>query len=51
LARAPFVFSANWMLADILVLSQDLFNIDPMKIFQTKVVITVFDGKIVFERR
>ena len=40
---------AKGMLADVVVLSQDLFKIDPMKIFETKVVMTVFDGKVVFE--
>ena len=40
---------AKGMLADVVVLSQDLFQIDAMKIFETKVVMTVFDGRIVFE--
>lgn len=42
---------AKGMLADVAVLSQDLFGIEPMEIYKTKVVLTVFDGKIVFERR
>jgi predicted amidohydrolase YtcJ len=34
-------------LADLAVLSDDIFAIDPVKIADTKVVITVFDGKVV----
>jgi len=40
---------AKGMLADVVVLSQDLFRIDPMEIYKTKVVLTVFDGKVVFQ--
>ena len=36
-------------LADIIVLSQDLFSIDPLDTHKTKVVLTVFDGRIVFD--
>ncbi|HEX4947673.1 MAG TPA: amidohydrolase [Blastocatellia bacterium] len=39
---------APGMLADIVVISQDLFKIDPLKIHETRVVITVFDGKVVY---
>ena len=35
-------------LADIIVFSQDLFTIPPMDIYKTKVVMTVFDGKIIY---
>ena len=35
-------------LADIIVFSQDLFTIDPMKTYATKVVLTVFDGKVIY---
>lgn len=35
-------------LADIIVFSQDLFTIDPMKTHETKVVLTVFDGKVIY---
>lgn len=35
-------------LADIIVLSQDLFTIDPMKTHETKVLLTVFDGRVVY---
>jgi hypothetical protein len=40
---------APGMLADIVVFSQDLFKIDPMKIHETRVVLTVFDGKVIFQ--
>lgn len=36
-------------LADIIVFSQDLFTIDPMKTHETKVVLTVFDGKVIYQ--
>lgn len=36
-------------LADIIVFSQDLFTIEPMKTHLTKVVLTVFDGKIIYD--
>lgn len=36
-------------LADLVVLSQDLFTIDPMKTSQTRVVITIFNGKIIYD--
>ena len=32
--------------ADLAVLSQDIFTIDPMAILETRVEITVVDGKI-----
>lgn len=35
-------------LADVIVFSQDLFTIDPMKTFETKVLLTVFDGRIIY---
>ncbi len=37
-------------LADFAVLSADIFKIDPIEIRNAKVVMTIFDGKIVFER-
>ncbi|MCI0339341.1 MAG: amidohydrolase [Acidobacteria bacterium] len=40
---------APGMLADIIVFSQDLFKIDPMKICETRVVLTVFDGKVIYQ--
>jgi predicted amidohydrolase YtcJ len=39
------------MLADIVVLSQDLFKINPMKIHETRVVTTVFNGRVVYDNR
>jgi len=35
-------------LADLAVLSDDIFTIDPVKIAVTKVFITIFDGRIIF---
>ena len=37
-------------LADMIVLDRDIFNIDPERIFDTKVDLTLFDGRIVHER-
>jgi hypothetical protein len=37
-------------LADVIVFSQDLFTIDPMKTHETKIVLTVFDGKIIYSK-
>ena len=39
---------APGQMADIIVFSQDLFKIDPMRIHETKVVLTIFDGKIIY---
>ena len=36
-------------LADVVVLSQDLFRVDPMTIHQTRVVLTVFAGRVVYQ--
>jgi predicted amidohydrolase YtcJ len=38
-------------LADLVVLSQDIFLCDPMEIVDTRVEMTVFDGQIVYEDR
>ena len=38
-------------LADLVVLSEDIFQIDPADIANTRVEMTVFDGKIVYQRR
>ena len=35
-------------LADFVVLSDDILNIDPAKIQDIKVYLTIFDGRIVF---
>ena len=37
-------------LADLIVLDRDIFAIDPMEIAQAQVVMTVFDGRVVYER-
>jgi predicted amidohydrolase YtcJ len=37
-------------LADLAVLSADIFGIDPVEIAKTKVVLTVFDGRVVYQR-
>jgi len=39
------------LLADIVVLSQDLFTIPPMNIHQTRVDLTVFDGRPIYQRQ
>jgi predicted amidohydrolase YtcJ len=36
-------------LADVVVLSQDLFSIDPLLIHKTKVALTIFDGQIIYK--
>ncbi len=36
-------------LADFVILDQDILNIDPMKIKETKVLGTIFNGKLVFD--
>jgi predicted amidohydrolase YtcJ len=38
-------------LADLVVLSDDIFLIDPVKIREVVVEVTVFDGEIIYERR
>lgn len=38
-------------LADLVVLSQDLFTVNPMDVHKTIVDMTVFDGKIIYERK
>ncbi|HFD39293.1 MAG TPA: amidohydrolase, partial [Anaerolineae bacterium] len=35
-------------LADLVVLSQDIFRIEPMAILESRVEMTVFDGRIVY---
>ena len=39
------------MLADVVVLSQNLFNIDPRQIAATKVDMTIFDGQVIYIRQ
>lgn len=38
-------------LADLIVFSEDIFTLDPMRIHEVKVEITLVDGKIVFEKK
>jgi len=38
-------------LADFVIISDDLFTIDPVKIRDAKVLITVIDGKVVYESK
>lgn len=38
------------MLADLVVLSDDIFTIDPPRIRQTRVEMTIFNGRVVFSR-
>lgn len=38
------------MLADLVILSQDMFTVDPAKLHETTVVCTVFDGKVIYRR-
>ncbi len=40
---------ASGYFADLVVLSQDLFSIEPMKTYETKVLMTVFNGNIIFQ--
>ena len=37
-------------LADMAVLSEDIFAIDPVRIEKTVVIITIFDGRVVFTK-
>jgi predicted amidohydrolase YtcJ len=37
--------------ADLVILSRDIFKIDPKEISKTKVVITIMDGRVVYESR
>jgi hypothetical protein len=36
--------------ADMIVLDQNIFDVDPMRIHDTRVDMTIFDGKIVYHR-
>ena len=36
-------------LADLVVLSQDIFNIDPVEIGKTRVDVTIFDGRVIYD--
>src|SRR5207248_11005966 len=37
-------------LADLAVLSQDIFQIDPVQIQNTHVDLTIFDGRVIYDR-
>ncbi len=37
-------------LADVILLDRDIFKIDPMEIGKTKVVLNIFDGKVIYRR-
>jgi predicted amidohydrolase YtcJ len=36
-------------LADMVVIDRDIFSIDPSEIFETKPVMTIFDGQVVYQ--
>jgi len=40
---------ASGKLADLVILSRDIFNIDPKEIENAKVVMTIMDGRVVYE--
>jgi len=51
-------FQENWKgtleagkLADMVILSDDIFTIDPVKIAQVRVITTISDGRVVFETK
>jgi len=37
-------------LADLVVLSDDIFELDPVQVEKTKVEMTIFDGKVIYQR-
>jgi predicted amidohydrolase YtcJ len=38
-------------LADLIVVSQDVFKVDPSKIGETKVLLTMVGGRVVYEAK
>ena len=38
-------------LADLVILSRDIFKIDPKEIENVKVMLTMVDGRVVYEER
>ncbi len=44
-------FIKKWQLADLVLFSQALFSIDPMKIPETQLEMTVVVGKKIFKRK
>jgi hypothetical protein len=41
---------ARGMLADIIILSNDIFDARPDALHETAVTVTIFDGKVVYQR-
>ena len=41
---------ARGMLADIVILSSDIFDPSPSALHDTAVTVTIFDGKVVYQR-
>jgi predicted amidohydrolase YtcJ len=41
---------AKGMLADIVILSADIFSAPPERVLDAKVAVTIFDGKVVYNR-
>ena len=41
---------ARDMLADIVVLTKDIFSLSPARLGETEVAVTIFDGKVVYQR-
>jgi len=37
--------------ADLVVLDNNLFDVDPYSIHQIEVVMTIFDGKVIYRRK
>ena len=37
--------------ADIVILDRDIFTINPMEIADVKMDLTIFDGRVVFQRQ
>jgi hypothetical protein len=42
---------ATGKLADVVILSSDIFQIDPVEIEKVKVLMTIMDGRVVYEGR
>jgi predicted amidohydrolase YtcJ len=38
-------------LADLVVIDRDIFTIDPMEIAEARPVMTIFDGRVVYDAR
>ena len=38
------------MLADIVILSKDIFSLPPARLAEAEVAVTIFDGKVVYQR-